>query len=402
MFTTAPKKRAFQARTIGPSTINNPTAEDYLAVRGAVEAGLLKFVTFNHEVAPTTGTPHLQITATASKPLTTTGWQNVLGGRVANIEATRSPQDCIDYCQGFVQQTDRATRKDGSQDSTTVSESGHFGYEEYGNRGQSGTRTDLTKALASLAAGASMRDLIETMPGTANGAYRMLIDYHRETRLLTGKAQVLATYHNVVWKPFQQHILDFVDTEPDGRTVNWYHEPIGNIGKTYLMKYLMASNRAFCPDVTKAADIFCAYNMEPIVIFDIPRSRIDTMDHLYGIIEKFLNGVIFVGKYASHTMCIKPPHVLVFSNDEPKKFNEHNHATLSDDRWHIVDITKSFATLKSHDDTVTLTKAPPGKRKEPESWKALMLSKDANPNATKQQCLSELSDVAPPFIPDYK
>lgn len=383
MFTTGMKKRAFQARCIGPSTINNPTADDYIAVRGAVSNGHLKFVTFNLEIGET-GTPHLQISAIAPTQLTATAWQRILGGRVGNIVATRSPDDCLDYCQGFVVGSTRTERKTGSQ---AVTES-DVGFEVFGTPSKSGVRTDLVKAIDDLKGGASIRDLIETMPGTVAGAYRMLTDYHKETRLLTGKAQVLATYDNVVWKPFQKHILDLVDAEPDGRTLHWYHEPTGNIGKTYLMKYLMASNRSYCPDVTKAADIFCAYNMEPIVIFDIPRSRIDTMDHLYGIIEKFLNGVIFVGKYASHTMCIKPPHVLVFSNDEPKKFNEHNHATLSADRWHIVDIDKAFPTLKSHDDTEAPVAKPSKKRKDIESWKAPLHSKDATPNATQQQLLT--------------
>jgi len=54
----------------------------------------------------------------------------------------------------------------------------------------------------------------------------------------------------------------------------------------------MATDQASCPDITKPADIFCGYNLQPIVIFDIPRSRIDTMDHIYGVIEKFLNGFI--------------------------------------------------------------------------------------------------------------
>jgi len=112
------------------------------------------------------------------------------------------------------------------------------------------------------------------------------------------------------------------DYKPDGRTLNWYHEPDGNIGKSYLTKNFMATDQAYCPDVTKAADLFCGYNMEAVVIFDFPRSRIDTMDHIYGVIEKFLNGMIFIGKYASHTLYIDPPHVIVFSNDLPKTHTE--------------------------------------------------------------------------------
>jgi len=91
------KKRAFQARSIGPSTINNPTENDYETCRTAVTNNVLKYVTFNLEVGET-GTPHLQICAQATSQLTATAWQKALGGRVGNIVATKSPQDCIDYC----------------------------------------------------------------------------------------------------------------------------------------------------------------------------------------------------------------------------------------------------------------------------------------------------------------
>jgi len=86
-------KRAFQAHNIGPSTINHPTDDDYMACRTAVNKGLLKYVTFNLETGES-GTPHLQICASANKPLTATAWQAALGGRVGNIVATKSPQDC--------------------------------------------------------------------------------------------------------------------------------------------------------------------------------------------------------------------------------------------------------------------------------------------------------------------
>jgi len=171
-----------------------------------------------------------------------------------------------------------------------------------------------------------------------------LTEYKQQTIHLTARQQVLDTYKDVKWKPFQQQIIDHLETTPDGRTLKWYHEPDGNIGKSYLSKYLMATDQAYCPDITKPADIFCGYNLQPIVIFDVPRSRIDTMDHIYGVIEKFLNGMIFVGKYNSHQLCIKPPHVIVFSNDEPKRYTEKGNLTLSEDRWDIIRLSNKDQT----------------------------------------------------------
>ena len=91
-----------------------------------------------------------------------------------------------------------------------------------------GTRTDIHTAIDLLKLCTSMCHLVETMPGTVAGAYRMLGDYRKQTRLLDAKDKVLVTYEHVIWKPFQQQILDLVNSKADGRTLNWFHEPIGN------------------------------------------------------------------------------------------------------------------------------------------------------------------------------
>jgi len=175
------KKRAFQARTIGPATINNPTESDYESCRSAVENQTLKYITFNLEVGEE-GTPHLQVHAIAPKSLTMTAWQKALGGRAANIVTTISPEDCRDYCQGFKVKSERKERKEGSQATDPMSKTDHPGYEEYGTHTSQGVRTDLTRAITAIQNGTTIRELIEEMPGTVNGAYRMLTEYKQQTQ----------------------------------------------------------------------------------------------------------------------------------------------------------------------------------------------------------------------------
>ena len=86
---------------------------------------ILRYVTFNLEVGEN-GTPHLQIHAQSKEKLTATAWQKALGGRVGNIVATKSKQDCIDYFQGFIVKSDRTQRKLGSQDCELPSTTGHL------------------------------------------------------------------------------------------------------------------------------------------------------------------------------------------------------------------------------------------------------------------------------------
>ena len=159
------KTAVFKARCICPSAIFNPTDADYIAVCTAVATGKLKYVTFNHEV-DVNGTPHLQISAIAPTQLRTSAWQTVLGGRVSNIVATKSPQDCVDCCQGFTVGSERQERKPGSQLVTSTNP----GFEEYGTHTTAGARTDRHKSVDNIKGGTCIHNLVETMGGGGGGA----------------------------------------------------------------------------------------------------------------------------------------------------------------------------------------------------------------------------------------
>jgi len=64
------------------------------------------------------------------------------------------------------------------------------------------------------------------------------------------------------------------------------------------------------------------------------------MDYIYGVIEIFFNGMIFISKYNRYTLCILPPHVIVFSNDLPKTHTEKSNLTLSEARWNIFQVQR--------------------------------------------------------------
>ena len=155
------KTAVFKARCISPSAIFNPTDADYIAVCTAITTGKLKYVTFNHEV-DVNGTPHLQISVIAPTQLRTSAWQTVLGGRVSNIVATKSPQDCVDCCQGFTVGSERQERKPGSQLVTSTNP----GFEEYGTHTTAGARTDHHKSVDNIKGGTCIHNLVETMSGT--------------------------------------------------------------------------------------------------------------------------------------------------------------------------------------------------------------------------------------------
>lgn len=152
-------------------------------------------------------------------------------------------------------------------------------------------------------------------------------------KTLEGKEDVLSEFANVKWKPWQQQIIDLVDSKPDRRSVNWIWSILGDVGKSYLTSYLVAAKSAFLVTGGRQTDILYAYNNERIVVFDIARAYVDNVDYLYTVMENFKNGMFLNSKFVSGMRVFKVPHVIVFANFEP------NYKKLSEDRWRVKQVS---------------------------------------------------------------
>lgn len=145
-------------------------------------------------------------------------------------------------------------------------------------------------------------------------------------------------YKDTVWKPWQQNIIEIINSEPDERTVYWFWEPEGNIGKSYLCKYLDWKYDAIIAN-GKQADVFNQYRMHleevktqpKIAIIDIPRSHQEYV--CYSTMEKIKDGLVYSGKYEGMKLRLIPHHLIVLANFEPDK------SKLSSDRWQIVNLS---------------------------------------------------------------
>lgn len=143
-------------------------------------------------------------------------------------------------------------------------------------------------------------------------------------------------------RPFQREILDIVSGEPDDRTIHWYWETTGNVGKTSLCKsYCLRNKKTSLYLSGKAADMKCAIskfleNLENdlrVIFIDCPRT-VEKYISWQGI-EEIKNGIFFSGKYESSMEILNPPHIICFANFPPP---EH---TVSLDRWRIVNVEGS-------------------------------------------------------------
>jgi len=143
----------------------------------------------------------------------------------------------------------------------------------------------------------------------------------------------LLHYHDVQWKSWQQSIIDLYHEEPDPRKVIWLTDIVGNKGKTFLTKYMVARYQILLVD-GKKTDVFHQvakrlesedYSLFRMVIMDIPRHQQEYIN--YGCLEQLKNGLISSGKYEGGTFLFPTPHVVVMSNSNP------DYSKFSVDRW---------------------------------------------------------------------
>lgn len=130
------------------------------------------------------------------------------------------------------------------------------------------------------------------------------------------------------FKHWQNDIMKIIATKPDYRTIHWYWEPNGNVGKTSFCKYLAVHKTATVLGNGAFKDLAQAIGDSPkIVCFNITRDLEERIN--YSALEAIKDGLVFSGKYESKTKVFNCPHVFVFANFEPRL------DAMSADRWII-------------------------------------------------------------------
>lgn len=165
-------------------------------------------------------------------------------------------------------------------------------------------------------------DFVSNLPPTAG---EQALEAHR------------ARYREVVWKGWQADILDTIRDQPDWRTVNWYWEGVGNVGKSFLCNFIYITYPTIIVQgkasdvVNQIAKFIDEEKQNPrVIVYDIPRTSREYV--AYGLLEKIKNGLIYSGKYEGRRILMPPVHVFVFANFPPDTDK------MSEDRWNVVEI----------------------------------------------------------------
>jgi hypothetical protein len=146
--------------------------------------------------------------------------------------------------------------------------------------------------------------------------------------------ELAAGFESAILKHWQNELNIYLKERPSERRVIWFTDVIGNTGKTWMSRYLLATLRENCIRLenSKSDNIKYAYNGERVVIFDYSRSQADHVN--YEVIESVKNGIMFSGKYESCSKTFDIPHVVIFANFEPDL------TKLSADRWDVRHFTE--------------------------------------------------------------
>lgn len=142
-------------------------------------------------------------------------------------------------------------------------------------------------------------------------------------------------------KSWQIKIDEIISKPPDARSIFWYYDTNGGLGKTTYAKHLalrLAPNFIYLSG--KASDVKCGIadmvskgNNPDVCIFDYTRTSESFVS--YEAIESVKNGIFYSGKYESGMVLFNTPHIIIFSNFAP------NFGSLSKDRWVIEDLTEN-------------------------------------------------------------
>lgn len=275
-------------------THNNYTPDDERRISELAASSSVIYCTYGRELAPTTGTPHLQGYIVFAQRRRIGGVRRDLVG--SHVELARgNPEQCKTYCH-----------KDGD-----VEEFGNFADIPF-----QGKRNDIE----------TYKDWLTQQteyPTDQHIALNWSSLYVKHARRILELRDFIFPHpilesadYRFGW---QANLAATLANEPvNDRTIKFYVDPIGGSGKTwFIRKYLSENDDAQFFSVGKRDDIAYAVDVSKrVFLFNIPRNGMQYLQ--YGILESIKDRLIFSPKYLSITKrLVHKPHVIVFCNEEP-------------------------------------------------------------------------------------
>lgn len=305
-------------------TLNNYTPAQELALKGAVGQCGIQYIIFGREVGEENGTPHLQ---------------GYLQSNQKNKERFHKKFDIYVVPQKAANPIDAAVycKKQGD-----FYEAGEFDPTVKGlNAKKPGARTDLESVKEAIERGESYDEICLTHFSEAAKYGRFIKERINAQAMSTELNLLRKEYENASLKPWQQALLDVVEENPHPRRIHWLWEARGNVGKSWMAKYLVTMKNACLLKPMKYTDMahmYCQESSSNIVVFDLSRTVApkedgkDFLHSVYQMAEDIKTGMVRSGKYEGLKVTKRDTgtHVIFFANWEPDM------TKWSEDRYNVI------------------------------------------------------------------
>jgi hypothetical protein len=278
-----------------------------------------KYLVYGKEVCITTGRPHVHAVfqLKQQKPISLS--QKLLHPKVCDLKfplRALNPESAH-FAPNYAKKGSQSHEEWEQLGSDGPAFGLYYSGEEFGEWVGSGQRTDIAKLQQGINEARNWKEVLDN--AEISDTVCRHLNYAKELFAKKRPHQMswaeLTGLDDAEPREWQQDVLNMV-TRPctDNRKIYSFVDPVGGAGKSILCNFLIRNHGAIVLS-GKGTDMFCAYDMEPIIIIDCPR---DSMEYFnYGAIEKLKDGVFFSAKYNSQ-MKVRdyPAHVLIFSNIE--------------------------------------------------------------------------------------
>lgn len=296
-------------------TINNYSDLEETLVEGSVGNCGIKYIIYGREVGES-GTPHLQgyIQANHDK---FDRFKNRFGRRIHLEKQKGSSIEARDYC-----------KKDGD-------------WHEFGNyefidapKNRQGKRKDLELVQEAIKEGKSYEEIADTHFDTVAKYGRFINERIQARENASLVSSLRESFASAQLRPWQQGLWDILQGDPHPREILWYWETGGNVGKSWMTRYLLALTDCTVLTDGRKMDMAYIYVKKPtkIVVFDLARVTEEHLDGIYILAENLKNGYLVSPKYDSIGKVFNTPHVVFFANFGP------NLTKWSADRYNIKNI----------------------------------------------------------------
>ena len=275
-------------------TLNNYTDAEVEALRMFGKKNCT-YLIFGYEIAPTTGTKHLQIYAEFSEAKTINTIKTQCFSRRYYISRRRgTAKQASDYCM--------------YEDYPICKKENRF--EVFGDISKQGQRAEFDEVLA-YAKVHTRQETIREFP------YMFARMWHGLNSIIDACESEYIPEPFAELRKWQQSLFLDLKKPADDRTIVWVEDTKGGSGKSTLCTKYLIPQLGFLPLEGRLQDMAHIYNGEPGVIFDLARGQTQYVEHLMVFAEKLKNGCLVSSKYNGKVKRFRPPHVVFFSNEPP-------------------------------------------------------------------------------------